>query len=113
MKSAYFRFMALLGKLDDGHPVQDVDVQARQLLDTIALRHHQGAPLTVTTAMSVGDIASPATIHRKLEDLKAKGLVNFEFHGENKRTKYLVPTVVALKRYEKINRELLKTLRTS
>lgn len=113
MKNAYFRFMTLLSKLDDGHPIQGVDAQARQLLDAIALHHHLGTPLTVTTAMALNSIASPATIHRKLEDLKSKGLVRSEFHEGNMRTKYLVPSRLANQRYDRLHREMHKSLRSS
>ena len=113
IKNAYFRFMTLLSKLDHGHPIEGVDALARQLLDAIALHHHQGTPLTVTTAMALESIASPATIHRKLEDLKSHGLVEAEFQDGNMRTKYLVPSRLATKRYERLHRELEKSLQST
>ena len=113
MRNAYFRFLTLVAKLDHEHPVRELDIQTRQLLDLIAINHDQGTPLTVTTAMSLSSIASPATIHRKLEELKAQGLVDVQFQNANMRTKYLVPTAISKKRYEKLDREMVKSFRLS
>jgi Fe2+ or Zn2+ uptake regulation protein len=65
------------------------------LLDVIGLRNDQKKPLTVTEAMSLDHIASPATIHRKLDQLRELGMIDTVFEGKNRRTKYLVPTKVA------------------
>jgi DNA-binding MarR family transcriptional regulator len=61
----------------------------------IGLRNDQKKPLTVTEAMSLDHIASPATIHRKLDQLRELGMIDTVFEGKNRRTKYLVPTKVA------------------
>ena len=108
MKNAYLRFLTLVSKLDEQHPVQKVDAEARRLLDVIAIQHRQNDPLTVTAAMQMTDIASPATIHRKIDDLKMYDLVTLEHKGDNRCTKYLVPTDLALKRYESLSRALMK-----
>jgi DNA-binding MarR family transcriptional regulator len=45
--------------------------------------------------MALDHIASPATIHRKLDQLRELGMIDTVFEGKNRRTKYLVPTKVA------------------
>jgi DNA-binding MarR family transcriptional regulator len=45
--------------------------------------------------MALDHIASPATIHRKLDQLREIGMIDTVFEGKNRRTKYLVPTKVA------------------
>ena len=60
-------------------------------------------PLTITEAMALEEVASPATIHRKIDDLRIAGLVDTEFQGENRRTKYLTPTPKARKFFDKVN----------
>ena len=72
-----------------------VDETARYLLQLIALKHSQGQALTVTDAMAMSTVASPATIHRKLDTLREAGLIAQTFEGKNRRTKYLVPTPAA------------------
>ena len=72
-----------------------MDLDAKKLLETIAVRHSQGKPLTVTEAMAMSHIASPATIHRKLDVLREIGMIDTQFEGTNRRTKFLVPTKAA------------------
>jgi len=45
--------------------------------------------------MALAHIASPATIHRKLDQLRELGMIDTVFEGKNRRTKYLVPTKAA------------------
>jgi len=68
------------------------DTTARELLDLICLHEGLSYPLTVTQAMNQPQLASPATMHRKLEDLLELGLVTHQHQGENRRTKYVVLT---------------------
>ena len=94
MRETYLRFLSLAQALD-GASVPTVDETGRHLLQLIALRHAQGNALTVTDAMAMSAVASPATIHRKLDALREAGLIDQTFEGKNRRTKYLVPTAVA------------------
>ncbi len=87
----YLRFLSLAHALE-GAPVSGVDETAKHLLQLIVLRHGQGKPLTVTDAMALTSVASPATIHRKLDALKKAGFVTQTYDGGNRRTKYLTPT---------------------
>jgi len=107
MKNAYLRFLTLVSKLDEQHSVQKVDAEARKLLDLITIHHSENNPLTVTAAMQISDIASPSTIHRKIVVLKKCDLATIERKEGNRRTKYLVPTDLALKRYESLSRALV------
>lgn len=65
------------------------DATSRALFELICLHEGMGHPMKVTQAMQQPQIASPATLHRKLDDLLALGLVVHEFEGKNRRTKYL------------------------
>jgi len=94
MRKTYLRFLALAHALE-GAPVSGLDETAKHLLQLIVLRHTQGQALTVTEAMAMATVASPATIHRKLNALLDAGLVIQVFEGKNRRTKYLTPTAAA------------------
>ena len=102
-KNAYLRFLNLLRGVEASLLPPNLDSTAKALLERIACQHSQGEPLTITEAMALQDIASPATIHRKIDDLRIAGLVDTEFQGENRRTKYLTPTTRARKYFEKVN----------
>jgi predicted transcriptional regulator len=91
----YFRFLAHSGPINLG-----VDRVAGALLDEICLCDVE--PLTVTEAMSLVAIASPATIHRKIDELLAAGLIEHKQEGDNRRTKFLVPTMKALDHYARL-----------
>lgn len=54
--------------------------------------HSDDKALTVTQAMGLISVASPANIHRKLSRLHEMNLIDFVFLGANRRTKYLHPT---------------------
>jgi len=92
----YIRFLTLLHSIEGKGEIPVLDLDAKKLLETIAVRHSQGKPLTVTEAMAMSHIASPATIHRKLDVLREIGMIDTHFEGSNRRTKFLVPTTQAV-----------------
>ena len=94
-KQIYMRCLNLLHALEGGEHAPSMDLDAKKLLEFIAMRHEQQKPLTVTDAMALATIASPATIHRKLDQLRELGMIDTVFEGKNRRTKYLVPTKAA------------------
>ncbi len=91
-KQIYMRFLNLLHALEGGEHAPSMDLDAKKLLEFIAMRHEQHKPLTVTEAMALATIASPATIHRKMDQLRELCMIDTVFEGNNRRTKYLVPT---------------------
>ena len=79
-----------------------VDLTAQRLLELITVRDVHGKRMTVTDAMMLNDLASPATLHRKLDDLLDANLIEQKFEGRNRRTKYLVPTKKAIEHFSKL-----------
>jgi hypothetical protein len=93
MGKLYLRFLRIARDVDvQKTPVKNIDSTALLLLNEIAVQHHEGKNITVTQAMLLSNIASPATVHRKLDELREAGLIEQVFEGKNRRTKYLVPT---------------------
>jgi len=103
----YLRFIHLTQAISGDLPTFNVDSAALRLLEAVAVAYTQGSPLTVTNAMRLTNIASPATLHRKLDALREAGLVAQEFEGKNRRTKYLVPTAQASKYFEQLGKALI------
>jgi DNA-binding MarR family transcriptional regulator len=93
----YLRFLSLLHTIEGKGELPQLDLDAKKLLEVIAVRHTQGQPLTVSDAMALTHVASPATIHRKLDLLREIGMIETQFEGSNRRTKYLRPTTQAEK----------------
>ena len=106
----YLRFLNLIHALDGGGDSPAMDLDAKRLLEEIAVRHAQDKCMTVTDAMAMSHIASPATIHRKLDQLRALGMIETMFEGKNRRTKYLRPTEMADDYFEQAGLVMKKAL---
>ena len=91
----YFRFLAYSSGIFEG-----MDLTERVLLDIITQVDDR---LTVGEAMGMADVASGATIHRKICNLRDAGWIEFQCKDKNRKVKYLVPTEKAWTEYVKLN----------
>ncbi len=105
--STFLRFLHLTQAIASQWGNSKLDLTALRLLEIVAVTHYQGKPLTVTDAMSLGFIASPATLHRKLDQLRETGFINLAFEGKNRRTKFIIPTSSAGKYFEQMGDALV------
>jgi DNA-binding MarR family transcriptional regulator len=108
LASAYLRLIQTIHRLESQGPFQRLDAESVRLLEIIAVAHIEGHPMTVSTAMRLSAIASPASIHRKLEQLRVANLITHQFNDGNRRTKYLAPTPLTLKHYDLLSAEMMK-----
>ncbi|MEI6470600.1 MAG: hypothetical protein WCO72_14150 [Betaproteobacteria bacterium] len=107
MGKLYLRFLNFARAVDiQKTPVKNIDSTALLLLNEIAVQHLDGKNITVTQAMLLSNIASPATVHRKLDELREAGLIEQVFEGKNRRTKYLVPTKEADSYFAKMSKAI-------
>ena len=106
----YLRFLNFIHALDGDTNAPQMDLYAHKLLEVISIEQSQGNPLTVTDAMALQHIASPATIQRKIDQLRELGMIDTVFEGKNRRTKYLVPTQKAHDFFEKLGEAMYKAL---
>jgi DNA-binding MarR family transcriptional regulator len=95
----YFKYISRTAEV-----FPDIDLTARALLDAIALCNVEA--LTVTEAMDMYHLASPATLHRKLNDLMMFGYIEHRYEGTNRRTKYLHPTQKSLDIYKELGKAM-------
>ncbi len=109
-KHIYLRFLNIVHALEGGQNAPVMDLDAKKLLEMIFVRYAQDKPMTVTDAMALSQIASPATIHRKLDQLRELGMIDTAFEGKNRRTKYLVPTQAAHDYFESIGQAMHEAL---
>ena len=111
MGKLYLRFLRIARDVDvQKTPVKNIDSTALLLLNEIAVQHHEGKNITVTQAMLLSNIASPATVHRKLDELREAGLIEQVFEGKNRRTKYLVPTKEADSYFAKMSKAITSAI---
>ena len=67
--------------------------------------------MPVLDAMALFSDAAPATVHRRLKSLRAKGFIALQIDEQDNRVKYIVPTPQTRKYFAKID-ECLHAART-
>jgi DNA-binding transcriptional ArsR family regulator len=107
---AYIRFLNLLDILDRINPGMKLDAIEENLLNKIVLSAHQGQVVLVGDLISLTELGSQATLHGRLKNLRAMGLIEMATE-EDGRKKHVVPTKLAMKRYEELSKCLEKAVR--
>jgi len=107
---AYIRFLNLIDMLDRINPGVKVDAIEESLLNKIVLSAHQGQVMLVGDLISLTEFGSQATLHGRLKNLRAMGLIDMASE-EDGRKKHVVPTKLAMKRYEELSKCLEKAVR--
>lgn len=105
MIATYIEFLKARHEIDDQLVIASDE---RELLEIIAVCDHQEKPLTVTALMAMTHLASPATLHRKMDNLITLNLIALHHEGKNRRTKYVKPTANALDYFAKTGAALAK-----
>ena len=107
---AYIRFLNLIDVLDRINPGKKLDATEESLLDKIVLSAHQDQIILVGDLISLADLGSQATLHGRLKNLRAMGYIEMTV-DEDGRKKHVVPTKLAMKRYEELSKCLEKAVR--
>lgn len=110
MKSTFVRFLHLKDTLVGNQLDQEVDLVAQRVLEVIVQKDAQNTPITVTELMKLEHLASPATIHRKMGALVNNGYATLEYKGDNRRTKFLVPTQKSDDYFDQLGKLMLQSL---
>jgi DNA-binding MarR family transcriptional regulator len=80
----------------------------REILETVALNERTKIALTVGDLMDIGRIASPATMHRRFDSLRDRGLLAATHRNGNKRTKYVTLTVYGWSYFKRLETYMKK-----
>ena len=113
MKQIYLRYWVWAETLRKSSiDLSGIDDVGKKLLETIAIKSAQGQPLVVTQTMELSDIASPATIHRRIEILKKAGLIQVMQTEQNQKVKFLVPTQVSIDYFDKLGKLMSSAIRS-
>jgi len=110
--SCYIRFLNLINALDRMNPGKKLDSTEESLLDRIVLSFHTKQAILVGDLISISELGSQATLHGRLKNLSAMGYIKMAAN-EDGRKKEVVPTKIALKRYEEISKCLEKAAKAS
>ena len=109
----YLRFLHQMHRTTTMGRLVDLEPVCNRLLDEIAIEDHCSSPLTVTALMGLSHIASPATLHRKLDGLRDAGYVESFSLPNDKRTKYLKPCAKAMKHFSALSDLVAHSLQTA
>jgi DNA-binding IclR family transcriptional regulator len=72
------------------------------LLEAVTVCWYQGRTLTVTETMALSIVGAPATVYRKLTNLRKQGLVSVDESNNDLRIKTVAPTRKALDYFGKL-----------
>lgn len=111
-KISYLRFLNLMDALDRINPGKKLDCLEESLLDRIVLASYAKNPVLVGDLISLSELGSQATLHGRLKNLSAMGYIKMAANVDG-RKKEVVPTKMALKRYEEISKCLEKAVKAS
>jgi hypothetical protein len=113
MNQIYLRYLVLAEALRKSSiDLSGIDDVGEKLLEAIAIRSAQGQPLVVTQTMELSDIASPATIHRRIGILLKAGLIQVKQTEQNQKIKFLVPTQMSIDYFDKLGKLMTAAMRT-
>jgi hypothetical protein len=109
-QSAYLRFLNLIDALDRINPGKKLDAIEKSLLDKIVSAAHSKQAVLVGDLISISELGSQATLHGRLKNLIAMGYIKMASNDDG-RKKEVLPTKLAIKRYEDISKCLEKALK--
>ncbi|OWS70608.1 hypothetical protein CBI30_08140 [Polynucleobacter aenigmaticus] len=110
--SSYILFLNLMDVLDRINPGKRLDSIEKSLLDKIVLSFHENQSILVGDLISMAELGSQATLHGRLKNLSAMGYIKM-VANEDGRKKEVVPTKIAIKRYEEMSKCLDKAVKAS
>ena len=110
--SPYLRFLNLLDVIDRINPGKKLDSIEESLLNKIILASVAKQSVLVGDLISLSDLGSQATLHGRVKNLSAMGYIKMAAN-EDGRKKEVLPTEIALKRYEDISKCLEKAAKAA
>lgn len=106
LQNAYFRFNKLMETLEQGPAFPRLDDIEKKLLDSIAEASYSGKPYLVSDIIFANDIASPATLSKRLSSLVEKDLIVYSI-GDDSRKKFLELTPKSKRYFAKLEELIL------
>lgn len=98
--------------LDRINPGKRLDSIEESLLDKIILSFDSKQSILVGDLISLSELGSQATLHGRLKNLSAMGYIKMAAN-EDGRKKEVIPSKIAIKRYEEISKCLAKAVKES
>ena len=109
---SYLRFLNLIDALDRMNPGKKLDYIEENLLDKVVKCAHSKESILVGDLIALSELGSQATLHGRLKNLSAMGYIKMVSNADG-RKKEVLPTKLALKRYEEISKCLEKAVKSA
>jgi hypothetical protein len=110
--SPYLKFLNLIDSIDRMNPGKKLDFIEENLLDRIVACAEDKQPILVGELISLSELGSQATLHGRLKNLSTLGYIKMAANLDG-RKKEVLPTKIAIKRYEEISKCLEKALKAT
>jgi len=110
--SPYIKFLNLIDAIDRINPGKKLDCIEESLLDKIVSCAQAKQVILVGDLISLADLGSQATLHGRLKNLGTLGFIKVAANVDG-RKKEVLPTKMALKRYEEISKCLEKAVKAA
>ena len=98
----YQKFLNLVHAIRSLPSFPSMDAVENSLLERFAAIWHTGKRITVLEAMNMSSDISPSTVHRRLKSLRAKGMLMLVNDTIDSRTKYVMPTELAIQYFDQL-----------
>lgn len=106
----YFRFLGWSNGMRTVGDTGSLTPPEAMLLEEVLLGHLSEKPLRVRDVIGLGHMGSPATLHKRLMRLRHFQLLAVQLKGDDRRTKYLVATPLALMHMERKGEAMQKAM---
>ena len=107
----YFHYQSLLQKATASQGLDELSPDHLALLVLIGRHWHDGESMSVRQLMQMRDVASPATIHKRLHQLKDADLVSFEESATDTRKRMIAPTKRALAYFSAASKAMMQAVK--
>jgi DNA-binding MarR family transcriptional regulator len=111
--TTYLKFLNLVQALRPLTALPVMDPLEERLLNQLAASWHAKKQVTVLEAMAMSPDASDRTVHRRLQSLKDKGLIELVLDEHDSRIKYISPTAKATSYFAQLGTVMEEALRGS
>ncbi len=105
VKSSYMRFLSLVRAASSLPGLPALDPVEERLLNQFASFWGDDYQPTVLEALSIDEGISGRTVQRRIDGLRAKGMIRYQSDPDDQRIKRIAPTNLAIRhfsRYDKI-----------
>jgi hypothetical protein len=107
---ALFKFYKLVKAVDSLPAYASLDAVHKEILMAVGAHLQDKELLTVSDVLGMTHLASPATLHGRLKDLRNQGFIEIEA-GDDNRFKFLKPSQLANEYFNALGSSLRKAMR--